>query len=343
MFRKLTLIFMVLCAGCATQTLDYKKGIPVSEEYRSRIIPTDVHLVFEEIQLTEEPQVHDTSGAHTSAASSGNHAADILGHLLAELIIQNGSSSSVRRYEDPLLRFTKKYTIDDSYGKNVKEVLEHWSWFQVMNFELHRNSVEALAPNYNSGQSVSRSNANLVISTRYYFATDYRMLYVDTQAEWWPVNSKDEPKYRTLLRFVSPRIGNVDIEETLALWSENDGWRFQKTIALGLEENLRMMANVLKQVQYQPEMQRGRSLISYRGRAGTDVALGGKIQQNRPDMITVLTNTGDSFTIMNSDMTLSTYDEKLASVESSLVFSKQKPDEYNTANQDSNVINVSIE
>jgi hypothetical protein len=235
-------------AGCTTTAS--RKSVALPSGYATNPKPIHVQLWISDNQFTTtgNSRVVDTSSAHASSQGSvpgGNPAAVILGHLIAEAIIQGAESGKAVRSPDTFLEFTKRYAVSDQYGQDFRRSIETGRWIQVTNLKLSRTEGETL--DMLVAQQESPQDTLLVAHTRYFFATTYRQLFVETSVDLWEAGARGEPIYRAVYVFSSPVIRGRDFEDTLELWSQNEAWRFRAVLAWGLDANLRMARAAITQ------------------------------------------------------------------------------------------------
>jgi len=240
------IICLTLLVGCASTAS--RKSVAPPPEFTANPRTMSVQLWISDNQYTTTGKGVDTLGAHASAMNSapgGNPAAVLLGHLIAEAIIQGTASDKVARIPDPMLAFTKPFPVSDRYGQDFRQSIESSNWIRVTSLSLSRTEGEVL--NIAATQQRSAQDALLVAHTQYSFSTTYRQLFVETNVDLWEAGAQEEPVYRASFVFSSPVIRGRDLEETLELWSQNDAWRFRAALAWGLDANLRMARTAITQ------------------------------------------------------------------------------------------------
>jgi hypothetical protein len=135
----------------------------------------------------------DTSVAHASAPATGDPVAAIIGHIIAEAIVQ--SSDSLRtQYHDPLLEFTGKFDFATPFQEQFDNALAASDWL-IPQAVSHVDSPGMPAERKAFLGGLGDESA-LFSDTRYHFSGDYRRLYVSTTTELWANRDSLERKHQ---------------------------------------------------------------------------------------------------------------------------------------------------
>lgn len=231
---------VLLCGvlvGCASTR---PANIPLTQPAADRVQSVWLHSVVVEDQLTSIATPLDTSVGHASAASSGNLAADIMGHLVAEALIR-GTHQSSKQVKDPLLGFTANFDFPGAFRERLEQAAATSSWLRVIGTTMH---TTLMSPTERMGVlAASASPSVLFFESGYSFSSDYRQLFVTTAVELWADKKDAEPVYRAnyIFRSYPAREEQDSLETVLEHWSGNHGANFRKVLHQGIEENIRLL------------------------------------------------------------------------------------------------------
>lgn len=240
LFRVLTPFIVVsLISSCASS--QPRTNVVLTQEAASKIKAVQVHLAASSEQSYSLTQSVDTSASHMNAQSSGNLFADIIGHAIAESLIQSTGKVHVNK-KDPLLDFTKNIKFSEMYSESFQNVLASSSWLHVKGFS---QSNTSLTPESRLEMRKSLGEVSVLFGdARYYFSGDYRRVYVATDLELWLNGESSAPLYSGAYLFCSKPVGSDldSIESYLKAWSANNNALLRKTLNLGISETRRMLS-----------------------------------------------------------------------------------------------------
>jgi hypothetical protein len=236
--KKISVVLFLLLTGCAGSG---PTNIALTKPNADRVKPVHVHAaVTADLTALEATAPLDTSAAHASAASTGNPAADILGHVIAEALIR-GTHTGTRRINDPLLSFTSKFDFAGPFTDRFRQAVKSSDWLKVTGITTYAESLS----DENRQGIVSKlgQESALLCDTSYSFSSDYRRLYVRTAVELWTDASNEAPVYRAHYVFASSPVADEteSLETALNRWSAHHEVLFRKVLAQGIEEDVALL------------------------------------------------------------------------------------------------------
>lgn len=235
--KKAAALLCSLLAGCASTK---PQNIQLTQPAADRVQSVWLHSVVVEDQLISIATPVDTSAAHASAASTGNLAADIMGHLVAEALIR-GTHRSSKQVRDPLLDFTAAFDFPGAFSQRLKQTASTSDWLRVGGIT---TQATLMSPEDRRGVLAASTTPSVLFSeSGYSFSSDYRQLFVTTAVELWADKRDPEPIYRANYIFRSNPVGEEQegLEAVLKRWSADNGANFRKVLHQGIEENMRLL------------------------------------------------------------------------------------------------------
>lgn len=228
-----------LLVSCASQPTP-KKNVSLTKEAVSSVNGVQVFFNVSSEQNNSFTAASDTSAAHVSAGSSGNPFADIIGHLIAESLIQSSSSERIHE-KDPLLEFTSNIPFEEPYTKKFQGLLTSSNWLTV-----NKYSHSSTPFDEEDKLAIRKSIANdsvLFGDAHYYFSNDYSRIYISTNIELWQDGASSSPIYSGGYLYCSKPVGSRgdSIESYLEKWRLNSSEHLRNELALGIDETLKML------------------------------------------------------------------------------------------------------
>jgi hypothetical protein len=213
----------LLTAGCSAAPVHRYLNTALTNKTYNTVVLSKIPK--EEITVPVQEKRYTTTGGGV----------DGLLWILIDKGINKARASSIEETIAPLLKATADVDFRTQYWNQLEPILSGSPWLKIA--RLDKRSL-----GYNKEETEKIKAPILILTTYYQLSPNFQTLLVHTKAQLYLLDT-NKPDYFGFMSYYSGKIGknNEENEKAVELWMADNAVAYRKTLAEGIEQNMKML------------------------------------------------------------------------------------------------------
>ncbi|MCP3890196.1 MAG: hypothetical protein GY702_15190 [Desulfobulbaceae bacterium] len=213
--------------------------------------------------------------------------------IMVDKGINKARASSAEKTIAPLLEATADVDFRTQYWNQLEPLLYESPWMKITRFD--KRSL-----GYNKEEITNIKAPILILTTFYQLSPNFQALVVQTKANLYLIDTS-KPDYFGFMSYYSDKIGknNEKNEKAVELWAADNAAAYRKTLAEGIEQNMKMLRLDLIDGPANPQNEQGEELkLNIMSPiTGSSETLQGKVLDRKNSRIVIRDKGGNLFSV----------------------------------------------